>query len=319
MSIDLSLGDVTFADNEIPEHIAVRTHQKSSVHKFVGGARQVDTLGADHDPIEWEGWLTGSNALDRALTLKGMCDAGLPLYLAWSEFFYQVTIDTFEADYERDYQIPYKVVCIVVQDMTNPPGQSGGSSIDDMMNGDMQTCSGLSSAVGDSGLTSSMSSLGSAISAVSSFATAAKSDINAVLTPLAQAQSYVKTMIASTENTLQSVTTLGGILPGNPIATSVAKLTGQINAMTNQTNLVQLSSVLGRMGTNLGQIGTGVKSINVGGGSLYDLASKYYGDITGWTALQTANPQLNNDPVITGNQTIVIPPYAGGSGGVLSA
>jgi hypothetical protein len=319
MAITLTLGDFVFADTEIPEHIAVKTKQKTVVHKFVGGARQVDVLGADHEPLEWSGIFVGSNALVRAVTLKGMCDAGLPLSLSWSEFFYQVTIESFEADYERDYQIPYKLSLTVVQDMTNPPGDFGGSSMDEIIDGDMSTATSLSSAIGNSGLSGVMSTLSSAVSSVSSFATAVKSEINSVLTPLAQARSYVKTLIASTENTIQSVTTLGGILPNNPAAQNASRLFTQINAMTNQTNLVQLDSVLGRMGVNIGQIGSGVKSVNVGSGTLFDLASKFYGKVSGWTALQTANPQLKGDPNINGNQTIVIPPYAGDSGGVISA
>ncbi|WP_416052749.1 hypothetical protein [Cupriavidus basilensis] len=315
----LSLGDVTFADTEVPEHILIETGHANVVHKFVGGARKIDMLGADHAPIPWSGLLIGDNALDRALKLKGMNDAGLMLLLSWSEFLYQVVITGFTADFEREYQIPYSITCTVVQDLTGQPGQGARDSMGDLINGDMSLGNALSGAIGDAGLSGAMSSLSSAIGAVSSFATAARSTLNSVLAPLAAAQAQVSTLIASTENTLLSVSTLGGILPNNPISKSVAKISSQINAMQSQANLVQLSGVLGRMGANIGQINSGVKTISVGGGSLFDLASKVYGKVSGWTAISQANPQLKGETQIDGNQNITIPPYTVDSGGVLIA
>jgi hypothetical protein len=40
---------------------------------------------------------------------------------------------------------------------------------------------------------------------------------------------------------------------------------------------------------------------------LYHVAARYWGDASAWLALATANGMT--DPVITGIQTLVIPPY----------
>jgi hypothetical protein len=317
MATILTLGDVTFQNYEIPEHIAVRTEHRAVVHRLVGGARVVDMLGADHAPIHWSGWFVGSTALDRALTLKSMHDDGLPLTLSWSEFLYKVVITEFEAEFQREYQIPYRISCTVVQDYLNDDGGGAVPGVDELINTDLSTATSLSSNFPS--LAAPMATLNSAISSVSSFAQAAKSTINGVLQPLNAVRSQVQVLISSTENTLMSVTTLGGILPSNPLSRQVANISTQINAMQNQAALVQLNSVLGRMGSNLGQINSGVKTVQVGGGNLFDLASKFYGKVSGWTALQKANPQLGNDTNISGNQTITIPPYTGDSGGVLDA
>jgi outer membrane murein-binding lipoprotein Lpp len=317
MATILTLGDVTFRENEIPEHIAVRTEHRAVIHRLVGGARVVDMLGADHAPIHWSGWFVGSTALDRALTLKSMHDDGLPLTLSWSEFIYKVVITEFEAEFQREYQIPYHISCTVVQDYLNDDGGGAVPGVDELMSTDLSTANSLSSNFPS--LAAPMATLNSAISSVSSFAQAAKSTINGVLQPLNAVRSQVQVLISSTENTLMSVTTLGGILPNNPLSTQVAKLSTQINAMQNQAALVHLNSVLGRMGSNLGQINSGTKSVQVGGGNLFDLASKFYGKVSGWTALQKANPQLGSDTNISGNQTITIPPYTDDSGGVLDA
>ena len=317
MATVLTLGDVTFLENEIPEYIAVRTEHRAAIHRLVGGARVVDMLGADHAPVSWSGWFVGSTALDRALTLKSMHDDGLPLTLSWSEFLYKVVITEFEADFQREYQIPYRIACTVVQDFLNDDGGGAVPSVDDLITSDAATATTLSSSFPT--LAAPMATLNTAISAVSSFATAAKSTLNGVLQPLNVMRSQVQVLIASTENTLQSVTTLGGILPNNPLATNVAKLSTQINAMQNQASLVQLNNVLGRMGSNIGQINSGTKTAQVSGGNLFDLASRFYGNVSGWTALQKANPQLGNDPNISGTQSITIPPYTADSGGILSA
>jgi hypothetical protein len=166
-----------------------------------------------------------------------------------------------------------------------------------------------------------MGTLTGAISAISSFATATKATLNTVLAPLAQAQAQVKTLIAVGENTLQSVTTVGGLLPNNPIAQQVSRLSGQLNAMTNQPQLITLSGVLSRVSTNIGQLGSASKTITVVGGNLFDVAAKYYKDATGWVAISRANPSLKGDPNITGTQTIALPPTntAASSDGVANA
>lgn len=318
-NVVLTLGDFTFKDTEVPEDIKVSTEHRMNIHKMIGGVRIIDMLGPDHQPISWSGWLVGANALNRAITLKQMSDAGVPLNLSWSEFYYQVVIASVEVDFEREYQFEYRITLVVLQDLTAPVYQDSSAGLDDLIGGDMKTANSLSSSIGDSKLTGSMSSLSASVASVSSFATASKSTINGVLVPLKAAQQQCQTLIASTENTLQSVTTLGGILPNNPLSQQIGKFNNVVNAMTNQPNLIQLSSVLSRMGTNMAAPSSAVKSIQVAGGSLFDLASKFYGNVSAWTGLAQANPQLKNDPTIVGPQTIAIPKQYQDSGGILSA
>lgn len=318
MSVTLQLGNFIFAHTEIPESIPMPTKQKTVVHRLVGGARVIDTLGVDYDLMSWSGILVGSQAMGRSESIQSMVEAGLPVLLSWSEYQYQVIITSFVPEFEREYQIPYRIECEVIQDLSNTLNGDSSSSFDDLMSGDMGTCTALTSSIGDAGLTSSVGALQTAVSGISSFASATKRQLSAVLSPLASTRTLVSQLIASTDNTLMSVTTLGGIVPGNPVSVAAASLTAQINAVTQQSNLLQLSGVLGRMSTNIGQIGSGSKTIMQAGGSLFDLASKYYGDVSGWTAISAANPQLNGETMLTGINAIVIPPYTGGSGGILN-
>jgi hypothetical protein len=81
-------------------------------------------------------------------------------------------------------------------------------------------------------------------------------------------------LIASVNNTVGNVTTLGGVLPNNPVAKSAAGLLGQVNAMTQLPQLLNLNNVLGRMGTNLGTITSGSSTVTQAGGNLYTLARR---------------------------------------------
>jgi hypothetical protein len=306
MAVTLQLGDFTFAEYEIPERITMVTAIRTVVRKMVGGARNVNMMGYDPAPLEWSGMLLGENALARARALKQMAVAQKELMFAFSEYSYMVVISEFVEDFQREYEIYYRIRLEVVSDNTVIDGKVY-ASIDGMVGDDISKASSLASSIGDSGLSSAIGTLKSAVSAVSSFATAAKSTIQSVLAPLAAAQAQVKTLIAAGENTLQSVSTVGGLLPNNPIAQQVSKLSAQVNTMTQQPQLLQLQGVLSRIGTNIGQIGSASKTITVVGGNLYDIAAKYYKDATGWVSLSKANPSLGGDPNISGTQNIALP------------
>jgi nucleoid-associated protein YgaU len=255
--------------------------------------------------------------MTRALYLKGLCDAGLPLKLTFAQLYYIVLIRSFSAPIERVYQIPYRIVCEVLEDNTWLAA-AAKPNVDDAIATDMAQANNQAAAIGDSKILSAMASLNSAISAVTTFAKATQATINSVLLPLNAVRSQVQTLITSVDNTLINVTTVGGILPNNPIAQNVAKLTAYVNASLQMPQLMGLNSVLGRMGTNLGQINSSSKTITVPGGNLFDLASKFYGDASKWTLLAKANK--TTDPNLSGITTLVIPPAnSTDDGGVLNA
>lgn len=315
-AVTLSLGNFTFQDLEVPESIAVGGAQRTVTHRMVGGARIIDVLGADPDAIGWSGYLLGSNALSRALSLKQMMEAGKSIPLSFSQYAFTVVITHFQATFEAAFRIPYRLTCEIAAQQQ--PG-SGTPSVDSLVSGDMSMASGLTSSIGNSGLSGSFSSLQSAISSVSSFASATKAQINSVLVPLAAMQTQVKTLIAAGENTLASVTTVGGILPNNPISQSVAKLSNQVNTMIAQPQLVQLGSVLSRLSANVQSSNSSANTVSVMSGNLFDQAAKQYGDATGWATLVQANPQLNGDPFINGPTSLTVPPYNPSTGGIVSA
>lgn len=312
----LKLGDITFGNTEVAP-IQFGGEQKLIIHRLVGGKRIIDAMGDDPVPKEWSGIFVGALALDKALTLQRMKNEGRALELQWSRLSYLVVIRTFVADFEAAFRIPYRIVCEVVEDRTNLPATNSAFDVNEAIKGDLDTANGLSDGIGDSTLSGLMGTLNSAISAVSDFAKAASSTINSVMQPLNAVRAQVATLIVATENTLKNVTTVGGLLPNNPLAKSVASLSNQVNATLNGGKLAQLNSVLSRMGTNLGQINSSTKTITVAGGNLFDMAAKAYRTASGWTTLASANGRT--DPELTGINTLTVPKNTNDTGGILES
>lgn len=313
----LTLGDLEFSRLEIPEKITFGGDQHLVVHELVGGTRVIDAMGRQDAPLEWSGLFMGQNAMERARYLDGLRVAGKPLVLTWDEFLFEVVISSYKADFERFYQIPYRISCMVLQDLSFPVVSIADPGIDDLISDDMNTANGLGELIGDGPLSSLLGTLDGAIKNVSSFATAVQSTINSVLIPLAAVQARVQILIGSVGNVISNVATLGGVLPNTSIAQQAAKLTGQAAAMTQIPHLYNLQSALSRMGGNLGSIGKSTNTITAAGGNLYGMAAQAYNDATAWTTLARANKLT--DPQLTGVNTIVVPSVPDNSGGVLSA
>jgi hypothetical protein len=315
----LVLGNFTFQDFEIPEEIGFGGDQRLSIKKMVGGVRDIQALGTDWRPIQWSGTFfptaAGQSALDRALALKQIQDAAQPVQLSWDELLLKVYIRSFEPDY-RFARIPYRIVCEVLQDLTAKQSNNAGQNADDILGGDLNSLTSIASSIGNSTLSNLVGGVSSAMGAVSTFVGAGQGTIASVLGPLNSAMQGVTSMISQTDSVLGSVTSVAGVLPGLPIASAVGSFQAQLTAATQQPMLLQAKALIGRMTTNLGQVNSSVRTTTVGGGNLFDVASKEYGDPTAWTQIAQANNLT--DPTISGISTLVVPPYnQNASGGVV--
>ena len=310
----LILGDMRFSRFEVPERINFGGEQALAVHELVGGKRIVDAMGRQDKALDWSGIFLGDNASERARYLNYLRIAGKPLPLIWEDYSCSVAIKSVSLDYQRKYEIPYSISCVVIEDATIPVSVVPPASIDSAINDDAVAATALGAQIGDPQLTASISTLTTAISSVSSFANAAQSTISGVLGPVLAVQSRIGTLISVTSNTIANIASVGGVLPNNPIAQMASRLTAQVNGYTQMPLLINLQSVVGRINTNLGTTSASNNSIVTAGGNLFALASKYYGDASAWTTLARANKLT--DPALTGVQTVVIPAKSDGSGGV---
>lgn len=313
--VQLTLGDITFANLEVPESLNWGGDQSTVIQKLIGGSRVIDAMGRDDDAIQWTGWFLGASAVDRAQYVNTQRILGQPLSLTMGPLNFTVVIRSFKASYEFQFRIRYSITCEVMQDNTTPTVLGSVPGIDDQMNADMNTATGLGSLIGDSTLTGLLGTVNTAISGISTFANAAQSTISSVLQPIAAVQSRVKTLLASAINTTTNITTLGGVLPYSPVAQAAATLSGQVAAFESQPSLLSLQGVMGRMAANLNSVRSNATKVTTAGGNLQTIAAKQYGDATSWTGIAKANGLT--DPVVSGVQTLTVPVQPDKAGGIL--
>lgn len=319
--VTLTLGDFVFPSGQmdfaVPDSIPITMRQQVVNHDLVGGVRVIDAMGTFTDPVTWSGVFNGPDTLKNGRALETLLRAGAALPLTFSDKSFLVVITEWFIDFQRPYWIPYKITCSVVSNNPQQAVAGQDADINAVIKGDVNTMSTLGGIINNSGLTSAISTLQSAVNSVSTFANAAQSTINSVLAPLAAVQAQVKTLITSVTNTTLNITTLGGILPNNSIAANASSLLSQVGAFTQLPILYNLQSVAGRVGANLGSVNAGVATLPTAGGNLMQIAAAQYGDATQWPTLAKANGLT--DPVIAGVKTLVVPPSSANqaNGGVL--
>lgn len=314
----LKLGDFTFTDKEVPEKIAIGGAHRLATKELIGGIRVVDAMGAIEDDLEWSGWLLGVNAASRRDFLKAYRLAGTVLTLTWADLRYQVIVRQFTADFRRQYEYQYRIACEIVADLTSVSSLSTTAlGIDDVVNADLGTANNLAGSVGDTSLTSLMSTVSSAVGAVSTFSGASPSTLNSVLQPLAAATQRVAVLQATGDTSVSSALGFAGLVAGGNGENMAMTLTTQLGAVQQLASLSQLSGVLGRMTQNLTSAGGSDNTVTVAGGNLYSLAASQYGDATDWTSIAQANGLT--DPFVTGTQDLVIPAVPADAGGILAS
>ncbi|KAJ8139369.1 hypothetical protein OY671_007417 [Metschnikowia pulcherrima] len=171
----LTLGDFEFARFEIPETIPFGAKQKVVVHQLIGGKRQVDAMGSSPRNPAWSGYFVGENASSRARYLKGLCEAGKPLKLTWSESSYMVSIESVDCDFRSAWRIPYQISLEVITDDTALITEVPAPSIQQQVNDDLSATSASAASIGDSSLTSAIGAIGSTMAGIRNFTTAALS------------------------------------------------------------------------------------------------------------------------------------------------
>lgn len=304
----LLLGDFEFKEFEIPESIPLGGAQALVIHKLPGGARVIQAMGRDDDPITWSGLFEGKEAIDKARKLDLLRVAGKSLPFSFFGYRYSVVIRRFTYVVHRFYRVTYSLELEVVEDRTQPGAFKVADSLTASINADSTAAQGLGDQVGDSTLTGLLKTMDSAIKSVSDFAKATQATINTVMAPVSAVLSRVNILIGTVSNTMQTVTTLGGILPNNPVAQQAARLSGQVAAATQLPLLYNLQSVAGRVQTNLNIIGStsaGGKTVTVAGGTVFDVSAKQLGDATRIDSIMKANNMTDTN--IDGVRTLTIP------------
>src|SRR5476649_1984517 len=128
-ALSFTLGAETFQEFEIPESIPLGGAQQLVIHKLPGGARVIQPMGPDDDPIQWSGLFLGATALDRARAIDLMRVQGMPQQLAFFEFRYKVVVKSFRYVVEQRYRIRYTLELEVIEDSTRGRAPAAAASV----------------------------------------------------------------------------------------------------------------------------------------------------------------------------------------------
>jgi hypothetical protein len=194
----LILGPVTLADFEVPSSIAFGGDQTVAVHRLQGGARVIDTLGADDADIRWRGIISGADASNRAQMLDQLRISGISVPLKWDSFCYTVVITELHFSFSNSWWIPYQIRCVVADDPSIQPANTVTSALSavttDLANADAY--------IDVSAVTQAVTAAGFAAAGSPAYATAA-----------AAATAAYQTVTLSLESSVSpDVTDIGGLV-----------------------------------------------------------------------------------------------------------
>ena len=247
MAVILTLGSVIFSGFEIPESIRIGGEQALVVHKMPGGARTIDAMGADDADIPWSGRFRGGNAEARARQLDAYRKSGQRLLLHWSTYRYQVVVQSFHADYQQPFEIPYQIACTVLAD-ESAPVLTGFPAIDELIGSDLGAALGLSDSLGVAQVATAISTAQQAITAVGTLKNADSASLAQISGTIGAVQQAVGATITGAEASLAGSTP---VIAGGSPAAMASSLTSQSSGFGQIAQLYQLSDKLVRMGKNL--------------------------------------------------------------------
>ena len=146
------LGDLVFDPGyttfDVPDKMPWGGAQRLGVHQLPGGIRIVDAMGPDDLDLTWSGMFFGPDATEKGRYLDYLRKRGGPVTLSWDSFQYTVVVERFEGDFERYYQVPYKISCKVIEDLTQPTSGPQQSGLDDLIRADMTNVLSVAQALG---------------------------------------------------------------------------------------------------------------------------------------------------------------------------
>jgi hypothetical protein len=304
----LVLGEFEFMEFEVPEQIAIHGRQKTVQHQLIGGRRIIDVLGTEYEPLTWSGIITGSQAGERVSALERMRDTGHPVLLTLDDYRFTVVITAFSPVYEFIWRRPYSIEVAVVRNEGTPDKTNAlTGALRGLIESDLGHALGLTNIISVDAVTQAVSKLHRAVKGITDFAHATVVQIQAVVRPLITARNIVQHELAVLEAAAEDISSLGGLIRGNPVSLSVSRLLMQLDHTTRIPALYRLQEVLGRLNKNInaGLMSGGGRSVTQAGGNLYQVASEQYGDASRWVSIAEANKIA--DPQLSGIQTLNIP------------
>ncbi|QBJ80508.1 hypothetical protein [Aquitalea sp. USM4] len=302
------IGDIELTGLEVPESITPAGTQQVVIHRLIGGKKTGDVMGVDYENPSWSGWITGADAGSRVAALEKMRDTGDPVTFTFDTYSFKVLLHKFAPTFEHVYRRHYTIELIVLERLDAPNAvNSLLGSLDALINSDVGKALDLAGSINITAVSDAITAVQSAVSNVQNIANATVQTVQTIVRPIVAAQQIIQSTIDQVAAAVNDITTLGGVIPGNPVSKAAANVLRQVQSATQLSYLYQLQSVLGRLQKNVlaGPLANGTSSVTTGNTNLQQLAATAYGDQSKWTDIAAANGLT--DPVLTGIQTVTIP------------
>lgn len=245
------LGDIEFTYLEVPERIPVGGAQVIGCQEHLGGIRVMQSFGFVPADVKWSGRFQGEWAAERAKHLKYLTALGLPQVLTFDFYRFIVVIETFDADHERYYQLPYSISCKVLQDLTTPIPEVIQPAVDAAITSDFTIAQTLSTQFAQTGIPAALEGVQGTLSTITSFTGTSIPVLNKLQSKISIAQGATRGAVAAGDSVLAASQTVGNVIAGAPLVDNVKNFTGQVSQMQSSVNLLQISGALGRMSTNV--------------------------------------------------------------------
>lgn len=281
-----SIGGVTFTAKEEPSSLPIgQARQMMAVHTLPGGTRIVQAFGVEPQDVSWSGHFWDQSVKDRVNALRSYAVSGNEIPIQWGSEAYFCIVKEFRPVYLHDYHATYDITVTITRDANGAFSVATAPSIDkqvSQLQQNAQTAADLLNQADtnyiNSGIPTSLTNVTVKIQNAG---------------PLAQLTGdSAKSLISTVQSALSTVEAYtGGISP----------------SATWLPQALQLGSFLQLIIDNI-QRGQAPQTAQVQGGSLFAVASKYYGDPTLAFALAAANGLASPQLPATKLLTLVLPP-----------
>lgn len=286
-STPVQLAGVFFRTSEAPETFPIgAVEQMVVVTTLPGGTRVIAAFGPSPKPVSWSGKLYGTNITPRIKQLRLLAVSGVPVTLTWGSESYLVVVKEFTPTQYAGYA-GYDISVEIAHDLNGAFSIATSTSIDQQIDA----------------LESQIDQLNPIIQALDPLGSAA------LQTPISNLKAAVQAAKPISQNIVSAALT---VLPA--VQSAVAAVKGYASGQSPISNLfasaTQMQSAMTNIGLNVSR-GQSAIGVSVQGGSLFDLASQQYGDVTQAFSLATANG-ISSPFLSAAQQTFVaLPPFLG--------
>lgn len=281
----LKIGPVVFRTEECPEKLPLGGgKQKHVITELVGGGIVDQHFGTvPVNPVSWSGTFWGAYVDQRVQLLRQMMLAGDEYLVSYQREQYYCRVSDFQP-YYRGNRCDYDIKLTITRDSNGAFSVANPASLDSQVSA---LAGDVNNQVTD--LTASDPTFAIVQPDISNMQVAIKN-----AGPIAQASG------AASASLLQSITTA--------LASATAYLASLDEVSPQFLNATRLVSALTLISTNV-QRGQSTQSLRVQGGSLFEIASMYFGDASLAYDLAAANGLASPFLSKTQIQNIALPPF----------